>query len=127
MATEASPGFLNPDKMSKIVGSFYGDKNIMDNRKYSVADAVLDWALGVKLRNMNYMEQAMWRNNDLQKKATSLKNEYKKQYNKIINSQSNKYEGVAEKATQALMLDFNEKMEGIVEEYNHRFMVENDE
>ena len=127
IAGEAAPGQIDPRKMSKIVGAFYGDKNIMGNPKYSVADAVLDWALGIKLRNMDYMEQSMWRSKDLQKKANELKTVYKKRYNDILNRQSDRFEGVQDKALENVMLDFNEKMEGIVEEYNRVFMVENDE
>ena len=99
----------------------------MGGARYSVADAVLDWALGVKLRNMNYMEQSMWKHKELQGRAREIKQIYKKRYNDIINKQSGRFEGVQDKAINNIMTDFNNKIEGVVEEYNRAFMVENDE
>jgi hypothetical protein len=126
VAKEAAPGVIDPSKMSKILGAFYGDKNFQGQKNYSVADATLDWALGIKLRNMDYMEQSMWRQKDLQKKIVEIKSEYKKQYIKIMVTQEERFSGVRQKAIENIQREFNDKMEDVIEEQNYRFMREND-
>jgi hypothetical protein len=126
VAKEAAPGVVDPSKMSKILGAFYGDENFQGQQNYSVADAMLDWALGIKVRNMDYMEQSMWRQKELQQKATEIKNEYKKQYTKIMVTQENRFSGNREKALDNILREFNDKMEDIIEEQNYRYMQEND-
>jgi hypothetical protein len=127
LAKEAAPGVLSPDKMSKMLGAFYGDKNLQGQENYSVADAVLDWAVGIKIRNMNYMEQSMWRHKDLQKKATEIKAEYKKEYTKINVTRENRFSGVKREAMDNIMKNFNDKMETLIEEHHYRRMKESDD
>lgn len=126
LGKEASPGIIDPNKMSKILGAFYGDENFQGQQNYSVADAVLDYFLGVKIRNMDYMEQSMWRQKDMHKKINEIKAEYKKQYTKISITQENRFSAKKQKALDNIMRNFNDKMENVIDEYHHRAMKEND-
>ena len=114
--------------MDKTIGAFYGDKTpLVRNEGYTVPEAIADWFLGIKIRNINYAEQSMWRHKDLQKRATEVKGEYIKKWNKINGTQAGRHsEENQRKLNDSILMDFNTKMEDIVEEYHYRFMKDND-
>jgi hypothetical protein len=126
--SEASPAVIAPNRFKKMVGAVYGDKSRFSGEKYSVADATIDWLFGIKFRNMDYMEQSMYRQKDLNQKGQEIRQTYQKKIEDLMFYQAGRHDSDArEKKRAALMIEMNEKMEELKEEYYYRFMKENDE
>jgi hypothetical protein len=127
IAREILPAAIDPLKIQKIVASIYGDQNIMGDPKYSVIDATLDWALGIKFRNIDYVEQEFWRNHEFGAQLKSLSNEYSKKMDKVQNRSGSRYTDteIGDKVND-LMLDYMEKVTTIQEKADYMYMQESD-
>jgi hypothetical protein len=124
---EAAPTVMTEQKINKVLGAVYGDKNVLGQPQYSVADAMLDYATGIKFRNIDYMEQSMWRQVDLQKKAREIQKDISKRLQKKLIRQSHRpwnRDTVDER--NALMNEYMDRMDEVKNEYHYRFMKEND-
>jgi len=117
---EVAPAVLDMNKMDKVMGAVYGHENVMGDPKYTVGEAMVDWLVGIKFRNINYREQSMWRAQDLQKRANSLRTEYGKLFQKAAKGEH----GV--KSQQELQQELNDKLEDINDAFHERWARENE-
>lgn len=125
---ETAPAVMSSYKFKKMIGAIYGDKNkYSSGQKYSVYDATVDWLFGIKFRNMDFMEQSMYRNQELQKKASELQGKYTKKLERVYHMQSGRYsEDAQRKATEKVYQDMAEDMDELQEEFLYRFMMESE-
>jgi hypothetical protein len=123
MYNEIAPAALNFKKFDKIMGAVYGHTNVMGDPKYSVWDAMLDWTVGVKFRNIDYMEQSMWRQQDLQSKMSELQTVYSKKLKDLGAYKKNDPRNLSQ---EKIMEDYTDKLEDIYDEFNERFATETD-
>jgi hypothetical protein len=121
---EVAPAVFSFQKFDKIMGAVYGHETIRGDPKYSVWDAMFDWAVGVKFRNVDYMEQSMWRQLDLQSNADELRKIYTR---KFRDAGTRKRNDPRQPTQQELQRELSDKLENLYDKFNQRFSKENDE
>jgi hypothetical protein len=124
---EIAPTILSTQKWSKMIGAVYGTKNVLGQPKYSVIDAMLDLSVGIKFRNVDYMEQSMWRQKDLQKKMQEIRKDIGSRMNKYLIRDNNLPWNQNEVDTKEdLMEEYMDRISDVYEEFQYRFQKENE-
>jgi hypothetical protein len=121
---QLAPAAISTHKANKLVKAFRGDFDTMRDQPEEPLLAVMDVALGIKLRNVDYLEETMWRSKDLQEKQNTLRNDTASKYRALTRknlSQEEFSEQMQEITETALR-----KQNNIVDEMKSRFMKEND-
>jgi hypothetical protein len=120
---EVAPAPFSFQKWDKVMGAVYGHKNMFGQERYSVTDAMLDLWVGVKFRNINYMEQSMWKNKESQKRRKEIRDEYSKA---LKDTMIKKRHDPRNPTQDQLRREFLEKMEVEMDNAHKRFLEEND-
>jgi hypothetical protein len=126
---EVAPAALNLKRLDKIWGSIYGDKTKYGvGAKTTIGEAMVDYLFGIKLRNVDYLEQAFYRSQELQRKAVDIRMKYSRQLDDIYLRQSGRYsEQALERATTKIQERMLRDMEELQEEALYRFMQDSED
>jgi hypothetical protein len=119
---EAAPAALDFKKWDKNMGAVFGHKTLRGDPKYSTWDAMADYMFGIKFRNIDYMEQSMWRQKDLQMKGKEIQKETARQIKQAHSASGDP----RRKSMQKIQRDAMEKMDILRDEYHERWAKENE-
>jgi hypothetical protein len=118
---DVMPAVLNFKKWDKVMGAVFGHTNVMNQPKHSVADALVDIAFGIKFRNIDYLEQTLWRHSDYQDEMNEIRDQYRKELNKVIVRESNDFRNPSQ---EKIHEKYSKKMEDWLDRVNYTFMRE---